>query len=219
MNSMKRFDLLLKDSRPTSVEKKTSNTMYNKTEVLDTNFKSNRFVSKHVNQERNKKQKEENFIKSLDSLTEFPELHNKKQLEVSSSGAMVDETETFNSVNNNKKIANFLDVIKNNNIVKEEEENINEINFDENIVPSGCVCIKYDKINKREVWDYGDDKKNTFNREEIIEKENPFVVFQRLVDLHTNRKYNHISKWGIDEYDQMFNFQNYDYKYFDKLDE
>ena len=216
MNSMKRFDLLLKDSRPSSVEKKTSNTIYNKTEDLDNNFKSNRFVSKHVNQERNKKQKEENFIKSLDSLTEFPELHNKKQLEVSS-GARVDETEHFKGVNDNKKVSNFLDVIKNNNIVK-EEENDNEIN-DENVVPSGCVCIKYDKINKREVWDYGDNKNSTFNREEITEKENPFDVFQRLVDLHTNRKCNHISKWGIDEYDQMFNFQNYDYKYFDKLDE
>jgi hypothetical protein len=100
-----------------------------------------------------------------------------------------------------------------------EAENDSEINCDDNVVPPGWVCIKYDKTSNQEVWDYGDNKNNSFNREEIIEQENPIDVFQRLVDLHRNRKYDYINKWGMDEYDQMFQFQNYDYKYFDKLDE
>lgn len=215
MKSINRFNLLLKDNTLNSgVEKNTINIASNKTETFGNNFKSNRFVSKHVNQERDKKQKEEIFIKSLDSLTEFPELHNKKQLEVSS-GAQI---ESFNGVNDNKNAPNFLDIIKNNNIVK-EAENDSEINCDDNVVPPGWVCIKYDKTSNQEVWDYGDNKNNSFNREEIIEQENPIDVFQRLVDLHRNRKYDYINKWGMDEYDQMFHFQNYDYKYFDKLDE
>ena len=203
MNSINRFNLLLKDNTLNSVEKTTTNNVYNKTETIANNFKSNRFVSKHVNQERNKKQKEENFIKSLDSLTEFPELQIKKQQHINL---------------NNKNSSNFLDVIKNNNIVK-EEENDSEVNSNDNVVPPGWVCIKYDKTINQEVWDYGDNKNNTFNREEIIEQENPIDVFQRLVDLHRNRKYDYINKWGMDEYDQMFQFQNYDYKYFDRLDE
>jgi hypothetical protein len=203
MKSINRFNLLLKDNTLNSVEKNTINIASNKTETFGNNFKSNRFVSKHVNQERDKKQKEEIFIKSLDSLTEFPELQIKKQEHINL---------------NNKNAPNFLDIIKNNNIVK-EAENDSEINCDDNVVPPGWVCIKYDKTSNQEVWDYGDNKNNSFNREEIIEQENPIDVFQRLVDLHRNRKYDYINKWGMDEYDQMFHFQNYDYKYFDKLDE
>jgi hypothetical protein len=33
------------------------------------NFKTNSFVSKHVTEERNKKQQKDEFIKSLDSLS------------------------------------------------------------------------------------------------------------------------------------------------------
>jgi hypothetical protein len=99
INNNNRFNLLLKDTNSnTNTNTNAKNTSRNHASsssstssssnsfgsssrvTLDGDYKTNRFVSKHVNEERNKKQKEEKFIKSLDSLTEFPELQIKKKV-------------------------------------------------------------------------------------------------------------------------------------------
>jgi len=196
MNSTNRFDLLKKEH---SVFKNVKNTKNNHYEQIENSFKTNRFVSKQINEEREKKQKNEQFAKSLENLTEFPELSNKK-------------TKKDNlSVDNSKNKQNFIDIIKSN---KNTVNNLNENDKNEE-VPPGSVCIKYDNQLKKIVWIYGDENKN----EEVIEEEHPYFVFKRLVDFYKIRKYDHINKWGIDEYDKMFLFQNYDYNYFEKLDE
>jgi hypothetical protein len=197
MNSTKRFDLLKDNSGIKNNNYK--NSISKKYEPLDNNFKTNRFVSKQINEERNKKQKDEKFVKSLDSLTEFPELQIKKK----------DKNEL--NTDNNKNKPNFVDVINNG---KNEEHMINENDKNEESVPYGSVCIKYDKETKKILWGYGSKNDN-----EDIREEEPYFVFQRLVDLYKTRKYEHIRKWGIEEYDKMFLFQNYDYDYFEKLDE
>jgi hypothetical protein len=107
--------------------------------------------------------------------------------------------------------------MKTNSLKIDDNKNITE-NEEADYVPQGCVCIKYDKISKQPVWIYGKD--TVINTVEIAEaEEDPYFVFQRLASLHQNRKYDYIRKWGIDEYDKMFMFQNYDYEYFDKLDD
>jgi hypothetical protein len=39
------------------------------------------------------------------------------------------------------------------------------------------------------------------------------------VYFYEKRKSEYIDNWGEDEWEQMFTFPNYDYHYFDKLDE
>jgi hypothetical protein len=46
-----------------------------------------------------------------------------------------------------------------------------------------------------------------------------YKVFNHLVYLHEKRTNEYIEKWGYDEWVHTFKFQNYDYHYFDKLDE
>jgi len=165
------------------------------------NNQVNRFVSKQVNDERNKQKQIDNFIKSIDSLTEFPELQIRKK----------------EPINLNNKKSTFIDAIKMNHLITNKENN-NESQKEES-VPAGCVCIKFDKKTNSHTWIYGEnDSKNKYE-EEIVIEENPYFVFQRVNDLYNNRKNEHIRKWGFEEYDQMFMFQNYDYGYFDKLDD
>ena len=72
MTSTSRFNILKNATNNVSF---SSNLIKNNSLQSSHNtFKANRFVSKHVNEERNKKQKEDDFIKSLDSLTVFPKL-------------------------------------------------------------------------------------------------------------------------------------------------
>jgi hypothetical protein len=176
------------------------------------NFKTNRFVSKQVNEERNKKQKEDEFIKSLDCLTTFPELQTKKTL--INKDNRDGDTET-------NEIINFIDAMKMKNEMSTTENTSTLESENSDYVPPGCVCIKYDKVAKKPIWVYGTNTNNfPSEKKEVTEEyEDPRHVFQRLVNLHQNRKYQHIRNWGIDEYDKMFLYQNYDYEYFDKLDE
>lgn len=207
MNSANRFIL-----------KNTNSGVSNKNNLVSppyNNFKTNQFVSKQVNEERNKKQREDEFIKSLDCLTTFPELQTKKNIINKDNRHGDGDSETNQSIN-------FIDAMKmKNEISTTTTENSNTCESENSdYVPPGCVCIKYDKVVKKPVWIYG---KNTNNfsseKKQVTEDEDPRHVFQRLVNLHQNRKYEHIRNWGIDEYDKMFLYQNYDYEYFDKLDE
>jgi hypothetical protein len=169
------------------------------------NFKPNRFVSKHVNEERNKKQKEDEFIKSLDSLTAFPVLQ-----------TTIKNPDSNNNNSEKNQSITFIEAMK----TKHSKETPSKKITTDDVVPPGHVCIKYDKISKKQVWIYGKNTTSITNQKSALEEnEDPCVIFQRLVDLHQGRKYNHISKWGIDEYEKMFLYQNYDYDYFDNLDD
>jgi len=209
MTSTSRFNIL---KNATNNVNFSSNLIKNNSlQSSHNNFKANRFVSKHVNEERNKKQKEDDFIKSLDSLTAFPKLQTIPKN---------DYTNNNNNNNNNDNEKNqsitFIEAMKTKN---KESPNGNTTN-DDDVVPPGCVCIKYDPATKKQVWIYGKNASSSNNEKNALEdNEDPCVIFQRLVNLHQGRKYDHISKWGIDEYEKMFLYQNYDYEYFDKLDE
>jgi hypothetical protein len=206
MSSTNRFNIL--KNTTTSVANKTTNAS-NTSDSVKNNFNTNRFVSKHVNEERNKKQKEAEFIKSLDNLTAFPILQKT---------TTITKTDLNNNNNNNNEkdeSITFIEAMK----TKKKQIRSEKITTDDD-VPTGCVCIKYDEISKKPLWVYGKNTTSIANEKSPLEEnEEPRVVFQRLVDLHQGRKYNHISKWGIDEYEKMFLYQNYDYDYFDNLDD
>jgi hypothetical protein len=46
-----------------------------------------------------------------------------------------------------------------------------------------------------------------------------YDIVDKLVCLYEKRKDEYINYWGEDEWEQMFTFKNYDYHYFDKLDD
>ena len=217
MNKSNRFNAILKDTTVNTIKNVNiinsnnsnnfqTNRINNNNNNNSNNFQTNRFVSKLVNEERNKKMQTENFIKSLDNLTDFPELQIKKH--------------DLNNLNDNKNKQNYLDIIKINYMTKNEEKITHDDDDDEKNIPPGCVCIKYDKKTKQLAWIYGENTYNIYKHVNNNNDENDsFNSIQRVVDLYNNRKNNHINKWGTDEYDKMFLFQNYDYNYFDKLDE
>ena len=53
----------------------------------------------------------------------------------------------------------------------------------------------------------------------IFEQDLVYEVFEGLANLHEKRTAEYIDRWGEDEWERMFLFQNYDYYYFEKLDE
>jgi len=54
------------------------------------------------------------------------------------------------------------------------------------------------------------------NRVKLNEAEE---IIEALSDLHEKRSKEYIDSWGEEEWERMFIFPNYDYEYFDKLDE
>lgn len=160
-------------------------------------------------EEKLKKQKEEDIVKALD-ISNFPDLNT--------------STTTSTSKNQNKEQYknSFADMMKNNTQILEEDNNATNINIEEDeSVKPGWVCIKQDFKTNQQVWSYGNGcvKLDDTIVDEGGSFENPYYAFERLVKLYQNRKNEYIKNWGYDEYDKMFLFKNYDYEYFDKLDE
>jgi len=59
------------------------------------------------------------------------------------------------------------------------------------------------------------------NENDRKEKRNKceYEVLEALVNLHNKRTQEYIDMWGYDTWEKMYRFPNYDYHYFDKLDE
>lgn len=153
-----------------------------------------------------KKAKEEE-IKTITNKDNFPELKLVKS----------SQKENINKNVNNVNFSKLLNV--EDSLIKNEKDK--EDNEKEECIADGCVCIKFDKKENRHIWLYGkniiknQDKKSD-NKDEY---ENPYIVMSRITKLYRRRRNEHIRKWGIDEYEKMFMFPNYDYEYYDKLDE
>ena len=131
------------------------------------------------------------------------------------------------SINKNKNKetdkTSFADMMKNSTQNLDGDKKVTT--EEDEIVKHCCICIKHDVKTNQPKWIYGEgclkmelDKQNENDVSEVLDEE-PIYVFERLTKLYQNRKNDYINKWGYDEYDKMFLFQNYDYEYFDKLDE
>lgn len=217
MKTNNRFNVLLENNN----NNKTKIVKNNEPKTTSfNNFKSNNYTNnrhqdevdyRKFKEEKLKKQKEENIVKALD-ISNFPDL---KSVSISS---------VNKNHNKNADKTSFVDMMKNTTQNLHDEDVKTSIDEVE-IVKPGCVCIKHDIKTNQPVWIYGDGclKINTNNEnlhsDNLDAEEDPVYVFERLVTLYQNRKNEYINKWGYDEYEKMFLFQNYDYEYFDKLDE
>jgi hypothetical protein len=143
------------------------------------------------------KKVKEDEIKNITDLNNFPELKTK-------------QSKYDSVINMNNDYFNKLLNMEDNNKIKEKEN--------QPCLPDGCVSIEFDKSENKIKWTYG---KNCNNNSllELKEKDDPILIMGNLVDLYKERRNNYIKKWGFDEYEKMFLFPNYDYDYFEKLDE
>lgn len=88
--------------------------------------------------------------------------------------------------------------------------------LDYELLNPGWIYIKKDSttgkkiIKSKEFW-----KPRSKEKEEIM----PNEIFNEVVDTYYTREDEYIQTWGIEEWEKLFKFENYDYHYFDKLDE
>lgn len=81
----------------------------------------------------------------------------------------------------------------------------------------GWLLLKHDRKTHTTIW-----KSNEIFSSEPIEKtadELACDALDELLDLHEKRTNDYIDTWGYEEWERTFRFPNYDYEYFDKLDE
>jgi len=105
----------------------------------------------------------------------------------------------------------YSNILKKESSVKKVEKNID-------IIKPGFVKLKLNcKSRKIEVTEYIDYEKQKSDYEKT--QEEGFAVLDRLVYLHELRTKKYIDNWGYDEWEKIFRFPNYDYYYFDRLDE
>ena len=97
-------------------------------------------------------------------------------------------------------------------ITTKKKEEVIEVIEEEQIKP-GLVEIKYNKNTKKIDYRYGTPV--SCYRKPTDES----IVLQKLVENHEKWKAYYIQLWGEDEYEKIYRFPNYDYHYFDKLDE
>jgi len=167
-------------------------TVYNKADRYST---QNRF---NYDPEREKQKaklaKEELTKKNLDVAISFPDLVKNKA--------------PFVKIEEPPK-PSFLEKIK---IVKPTIESVND-EQQNNILP-GWVELSYNKKNKKMEYKYGDRLPKINNN---ISSE--LRVLKKLSYNYEKWKADYIQSWGEEEYNKMYISPNYDYHYFDKLDE
>lgn len=98
-------------------------------------------------------------------------------------------------------------------------QQITNENINEDYVESGWVVIEKNKQNKTVFTRNKLDKYKDKDKKE----DNDIILCNQIVDnliyIHNNYKNEYIESWGEDEYEKMFLFTNYEYGYFDRLDQ
>ena len=84
-------------------------------------------------------------------------------------------------------------------------------------LPPGWLSLKKDPTSNKIIW-----RENKLKNTDPVEKsENEIATetFDALAELYDRRDNEFIDTWGYEEWERTFRFPNYDYNYFDRLDE
>lgn len=84
-------------------------------------------------------------------------------------------------------------------------------------LPPGWVSLKKDPASNKIIW-----RENKSKHADPVEKsENELATeaLDALVELYDMRDEEYIDTWGYEDWERTFRFPNYDYEYFDRLDE
>ena len=190
----------------------------------DFSIKENTHDKMKYNDDINKKKfyKRENFYSRQNNeknqKTQFYEekIRNKKKIDLNNNLKLENFPELINKDKANKSVNNhskenitFLEKLKFDNTPK--IDSINNDNNDNNVEP-GWVLLKKEKGTNKTIVKYGTQKEPTLQNFNVN-------ILNTLVDINEKHKKEYIYLWGEDEYEKMFLFLNYDYNYFNKLDE
>lgn len=223
-----RFSVLMKKTNEKEIIKtqenkfnsfKNDKPIIQKNNLLEKNYRNEfrrhqEYENRRLNIEDKIKKAKENEIKILTNVENFPELKTCTKKEQTTIDYCEDNKKYYSKLLNINSDLSLINAVHNEKI----RGSHNDDDDDEN-VPEGCVCIKFDKKENKIKWVYGKGL-NTITIEDINDNyENPYIVMSKLVKLNKIRRNEHIRKWGIDEYEYMFMFPNYDYKYYDRVDE
>lgn len=102
-------------------------------------------------------------------------------------------------------------------VIKTETPELPAIDPDLLNLEPGWLLLKHDQKTHTTIW-----KSNDIFNSEPIEKtpdELAWDALDELIALHEKRTNDFIDTWGYEEWERTFRFPNYDYEYFDKLDE
>jgi hypothetical protein len=191
-----RFSILIEN------DNKRNNDVIREKDYKSLNSRENNNLKSNFNERNSKRSniykreqpfKEEKISYSLDQAN-FPELVIKRN----------DVIESTVSVN-------FLEKITTESVKVEYTCEKNDIDIPE----TGWMLIKNDYLNNIVKII----KPSINQKREKTENEISKDVLEALVKLHEKRTSEFIESWGYDEWERVFKFPNYDYEYFDKLDE
>ena len=99
-------------------------------------------------------------------------------------------------------------------IIKEDNLVLDIKDHDDNIKP-GWITIRKDKQTGKIIREGNTE----YERKHIYNRQTVQNVLNALADLHEKRTREYIDNYDYDTWENMFKFQNYDYNYFDILDE
>ena len=170
-----------------------------KTDYTRRNYNRDYYNSKEYKERR---EKEDNIKKEEERLKK--EARDKKSLSKESFPVFIHKNQ--NSSSNNLQIT-FKEKVS----VIVEQKNITPI---VNPIKPGWVEIRRDPNIKKTIYTYGEEEKR-----DIIGDNSYYHVLKALATLHNKRTNEYIDMWGYDSWENVFISPNYDYEYFDKLDE
>jgi hypothetical protein len=181
------------------VEETNNKNLFNKRKKTDEN---NKKENNKINNIKNKEEKGSHKKESTILLSEsFPELSTKVK------------NKKPNEIINVKKEINFIDKVNFEKAVIPQKNNTNTLNED---IEPGWVEISFNPKTREFTRRYNSQYIQTNN---TIKSSNENKALNALIETHKRRTQEYINMWGYEEWEKMFRFPNYDYEYFDRLDE
>lgn len=191
------------------VEKKESGTAFSENRI--SNSDDNRFLTRNEdrhydnrnNKRRNYESRNNMFLKketkpkietsydATNNLNEFPDLPKEKS-----------DENMENKLEEDSKFS-FLNALQTKELAKEEIVDK---------IPDGWVVSRINSETKTIIKEYG---KVVYIHKPLSSLE----IMQQIANHFEDQKQKYIDTWGHEEYEKMYMFPNYDYNYFDRLDE
>jgi len=202
----KRVTKPLLDDDETSVKQKVNRFKDDYHDTMSNNFRE-RDRTRYYDTPEYKERKEREYQEKLKIEAKQKEEANKKALSTDNFPTLHNNTSNINTKIDKPQLQQTF-------ITKLNTENLKKPKPKEYIVPDGTVEITIDPVTRKTRFNYGKSTIPVVGQQELA-----YNVLDSLVELHENRIEEYIEMWGEEQYNNVFTFPNYDYEYFDKLDE
>ena len=134
----------------------------------------------------------------------------KKEVEENNKKLLIENFPKLTIIDNN---ISFLNKVK----TKNEKKKTIEKDLDFKNLKSGWILLKKDEKTGK-IIKKSKEIENIQDLNYKTENENINII-NSLVNLYEKRTEDYIESWGEDEWEYMFKFSNYDYDYFNKIDD